>query len=193
MNLKNEEFKRPILMNDTRILRPNEWAALLKGCPKIQYKTMLQTFLYTGMRYVELQRFQGKKDWYDGEFIHLPAEACRKKRRTQRERWVRLNNQGKMIIQYFLATDSPLPTYQSWGMNLRCWARRADLNPIGLNVKTTRKTWESWLMFYYPTQIMAITLSQGHTQTISINHYLNMPFTESDRVEIKNYVEGWIE
>jgi len=144
------------------------------------------------MRYVEVQRFQKYPSWFDGEFIHLPREATKKKLRTQPERWVRLNNQGRMIVQYFKNIKTPVPTYQSWNDNLRCWARRGGLDKDGLSVKTTRKTWESWLMFFYPEHIATITLSQGHTQITSLQHYVNMPFTESDRIEIRNYVEGWI-
>ena len=187
----NEDFKKPILRMNTRILRPKEFKALLEGCPKTDYKTMLQALLYTGMRYIELQRFQKYPSWWDGDFVHLPQEASRKKKRKQRERWVRLNNQGKMIVQYFTNLKRPLPSYQSWNENLKCWCRRAGLDPKGMSVKATRKTWESWLMFYYPQRSMEIAQSQGHTTTTSLQHYMNSPFTESDKLEIKNYVEGW--
>jgi hypothetical protein len=154
-----------------------------------------------------MQRFQECPSWFDGDFVHLPKEASRKVKRTQQERWVRLNNQGKMIVQYFNNIKTPMPSYQSWNQNLACWAFRAGFPEAikkktkdgsdvyvcpGLSVKTTRKTWESWLMFYYPQQIAMITLSQGHTQLTSLQHYINMPFTETDRIEIRNYVEGWI-
>lgn len=188
----NEEFKRPIIRKGTRIFRPKEFKALLDGCPKIDYKTILQALLFTGMRYIEMQRFQECPSWFDGDFVHLPKEASRKVKRTQQERWVRLNNQGKMIVQYFINTKTPLPSYQSWNENLKCWCRRAGLDPEGVSVKSTRKTWESWLMFYFPPQMQLVTLSQGHTQITSLQHYLNMPFTETDRIEIKNYVEGWV-
>lgn len=193
MELNNKQFKQPIILHKTRVLRPKEWRVLLEGCPKIEYKTILQALLYTGMRYVELQRFQRNPHWFDGEFVHLPEEASRKKLRSQKERWVRLNNQGRMIIQFFITLKTTVPTYVSWNMNLKCWARRAGLEDTGLSVKTTRKTWESWLMFYYPQQMPLITLSQGHTQLISLQHYLNMPFTEADRLEIRNFVEGWVQ
>ena len=193
MQLDNKEFKQPIILHHTRVLRPKEWRALLTGCPKIEYKTILQTLLYTGMRYVELQRFQRNPQWFDGEFVHLPEEASRKVMRTQKERWVRLNNQGRMMVQFFITVKTSVPTYVSWNANLKCWARRAGLDDVGLSVKTTRKTWESWLMFYYPQQMPLITLSQGHTQLISLQHYLNMPFTEADRIEIRNFVEGWVQ
>jgi len=189
---EREDFKRPIIRMGTRILRPNEFRQLLDGCPKTDYRTILQTLLYTGIRYIELQRFQEYPSWFDGDFLHLPQEASRKKKRTQRERWIRLNQQGKMIVEYFTRVKTHVPTYVSWNMNLKCWARRAGMDDTGLSVKTTRKTWESWLMFYYPQQIASITLSQGHTAITSIQHYVNMPFTEPDRLEMKNYVEGWI-
>ena len=187
-----EDFKRPIIKEKTRVFRPKEWTALLKGCPKIEYKTMLQALLFTGMRYIEMKRFQKYPSWFDTEFVHLPRElAVKKQKRTQMERWVRLNNQGKMAVQYFLNLDKHLPSYQSWNENLKCWCRRAGLDPEGMSVKCTRKTWESWLMYYYPHRSMEIAQSQGHTTTTSLQHYMNSPFTESDKLEIKNYVEGW--
>jgi integrase len=191
--MNTEEFKAPIIRMGTRILRPKEWKALLEGCPKIDYKTILQALLFTGMRYIEMQRFQECPSWFDGDFVHLPREASKKVKRTQQERWVRLNNQGKMAVQYFINIKTPIPSYQSWNENLKCWCRRSRLNPEGLSVKTTRKTFESWLMFCYPQQIALITLSQGHTTLTSMQHYINMPFTESDRLEIKEYVEGWVQ
>ena len=187
-----DDFKRPIIKQKTRVFRPREWEALLKGCPKIEYRTMLQALLYTGMRYVEMKRFQKYPSWFDGDFIHLPRElAVKKQKRTQMERWVRLNQQGKMIVQYFLNLDKPLPSYQSWNENMKCWCRRARLDPEAMSVKSSRKTWESWLMYYYPTRVMEIAQSQGHTTTTSLQHYMNSPFTDSDKLEMRNHVEGW--
>ena len=206
-----DDFKKPIIKQGTRIFRPKEWKKIVDACPKIEYKTMLQALLFTGMRYIEMQRFQKYPSWYDSDFIHLPKEASRKEKRTQMERWVRLNNKGKMIVSYFTQLDKPLPSYQSWSENLACWAYRAgfpdaevvervnkktgEVKKIhkcpGMSVKSTRKTWESWLMFYYPHRSMEIAQSQGHTTTTSLQHYMNSPFTESDKLEMRNYVEGW--
>jgi len=188
----SEDFKKPIIRQETRILRPREFQALLRAVPLLDQQTQLQCLLFTGMRYIEAKRFQTYPSWFDGDFIHLPKEACLKKERTQQERWVRLNQQGKTVIRYFVQCKRPLPTYQAWGMAMKRWGKAAGLDPLGLNSKTTRKTWESWLMFYYTNQIAHITLSQGHTQLISLQHYLNMPFTEIDRLEMKQFVEGWI-
>jgi integrase len=188
----NDDFKKPILRSDTRILRPREFRVLLNAVPLLDQQTQLQMLLLTGMRYIEAKRFQSYPSWWDGDFIHMPREACRKDKRTQQERWIRLNNQGKTIIRYFVKCRRPLPTNQAWGMAMKRWGRAAGLDPVGLCAKTTRKTWESWLMFYYPQQFHVITQSQGHTTTTSLQHYLNMPFTDVDRLEMKDYVEGWI-
>jgi len=145
------------------------------------------------MRYIEAQRFQNNPDWFDGDFINLPETAIFKERRTQLERSVRLNPLGKQIIPIFLDSKIKLPSRVSWRENLRRWAENVDLQPDHLCPKTTRKTWESWLMFYYPERITEITLSQGHTTVTSIRHYLNMPFTNGDKEGMKEYVTGWID
>jgi len=188
---KPTAYKQEIIRTGVRILRPSEYQALLQGCKKTHHRTMLQTLLYTGMRYVELKRFQKYPSWFTGDFIHLPRIADRKHKRTQPERWVRLNQQGKMIVEYFQQMKEELPAYQNWRDNMRRWAERGGITAKGMGVKTTRKTWESWLMFYYPGYMADVTLSQGHDTVTSIQHYLNMPFTEVDHLEMKNYVEGW--
>lgn len=185
------EFKEPIIRTGVRILRPNEYEALLQAVTKKHHRTMLQTLLYTGMRYIELKRFQEYPNWFTSEFIHLPKIADRKVHRTQPERWVRLNQQGRIVVEYFLQLKDELPAYQNWRDNMRRWAKNARLDMTGMSVKTTRKTWESWLMFCYPGYMADVTLSQGHDTVTSIQHYLNMPFTEVDHIMMKNYTEGW--
>ena len=183
---------KEILRFNVRILRPTEYKQLLSGCNKPDMRTMLQALLYTGMRYIEMKRFQNYPSWFDNDqFIHLPREASLKKKRTQMERFVRLNPQGKLIIEYFTQMKRGLPSYQSWSENMKCWARRGGLSETGLGSKTMRKTWESWLMFYYPKRSMEVALSQGHTTVTSLQHYLGMPFTDTDRMQIKQFVEGW--
>ena len=103
-----------ILRNNVRILRPCEYKQLLTGITKPDLKILTQTMLYTGMRYVELKRFQINPNWFDGEFIYLPKEALFKKR-TQIERSVRLNPQGRIIVDYFLKINRKYP---SWAHNI---------------------------------------------------------------------------
>ena len=184
--------KTPIIKNDTRILRPAEFEMLKRACPKPDYRIMMQALLYTGMRYVEMQRFYKHPQWYDFESIHLPREASRKVKRTQLERYVRLNQQGRMIIEQFTNLRYGLPSIQAWNQNLKRWAKYAEIRLDGLSAKSTRKTWESWLCYYFPTQAIAIASSQGHTTVTQYQHYLNLPFNEVDKLEMKKYVEGWI-
>ena len=181
-----------IIVKKTRVLRPSEYKRLLEGCQKQDLKTILQALLYTGMRYIELKRFHKYPSWFDGvQFIHLPREADRKVKRTQQERFVRLSPPGRIIVGYFLQLKRPMPAYQTWQENMQTWARRSGLSTGGLCAKTTRKTLESWLMFYYPARAMEIALSQGHTTVTSLQHYLGMPFNEVDRIEMKEFIEGW--
>ena len=183
---------KEMLRYNVRILRPHEYKFLLNGCAKQDYRTMLKTMLYTGMRYIELKRFQKYPSWFDPNgFIHLPKEAVRKQARTQLERIVRLNPSGKHVVEYFINLKRQLPSYQSWSENMKCWARRGGLTEVGLSSKTLRKTWESWLMFYYPKRVMEIALSQGHNTVTSLQHYLGLAFTEIDRMEMKEFIDGW--
>lgn len=140
-----------------------------------------------------MKRFQKYPSWFDDDFVHMPRElAVKKEKRTQQERWVRLNQQGKMAVRHFIGLkEKSLPSYQSWVHNLRRWAGHVNLDPDSINVKSTRKSWESWLMFYYPHRVMEIAQSQGHTTTTSLQHYMSSPFTEEDKLAMKSYVEGW--
>jgi len=205
-----ENGKSPIMRMRVRILRPGECKQLIEAIPKQEYKALFRAMLFTGMRYIEMQRLQKHPSWFDGEFINLPKESVHKHMRTQLERSVRLNPIGRMAIEHFLQCRIVLPSYQSWVCNLACWGYHAKLHGAekyintkqknhrteylceGLGSKTTRKTYESWLVFYYPNRLTEVLLSQGHDHLTSVKHYLNMPFNEHDRIDMKDFVEGWI-
>jgi hypothetical protein len=187
---------KPILKGGVRILRPSEYGRLrvataAKRRKRLDNATKLDALLLTGLRYVEAQRLQQHPEWFDGKFIHLPEFAQKKAKRKQRERWIRLSSMGIAILPYFFKVK-PLPSWKAWTLNLRRWAVYAGLDPAGLSPKTTRKTWESWLVASYPEHIAEVCLSQGHTQATSLQFYLNMPFTEVDKLEAKKWIEGWI-
>jgi hypothetical protein len=189
---------KPIIKQGIRILRPFEYELLRDGAGKLENQTNLDCLLLTGARYIEAQRLQEHKEWLDGIFVHIPAWAQKKLKkiagkrrpRTQRERWIRLNPLGRNKLPYFFK-NTPLPSIQGWSKNLKRWARQVDLDPEGLSAKTSRKTWESWLLFYYPELTMQICLSQGHTTTVSLQHYAGMPFSNQDRKDMSSWVEGW--
>ena len=64
----------------------------------------------------------------------------------------------------------------------------ASINTKGLCCKSFRKTWESWLVSYYPDKLPYIFLSHGHNELTSLKHYLNLPFTKEDKQSISEYV-----
>lgn len=183
-------FGKPIVKNKVRILRPAEYDALRNGARLLDNQTNLDTTLLTGLRHVEAQRLKEHEDWFDGRFVHLPEMAVRKAKRKQRERWVRLNPRGASVLPYFFDAR-PLPSWKSWSENLERWAKRVGLDPLGLSPKTTRKTWESWLMFCFPERAAEIFLSQGHTAMTSLQHYLGLPFVAGDKEQMLEWVGGW--
>lgn len=190
----------PIIKSKVRVLRPDEYAALADaslapgwdGCRVGDGRVLLDTALHTGMRYVELQRFQwhGSR-WFDGKFVFLPQEAIQKHERRQLERWVKLSTKGIETVAAFLRCSTMFPSWWAWTDALRRWAKNIGLDPQGLGPKTTRKTKESWLMATYPEHWMEIVLSQGHTAKTSLSHYLNMPFLPEDKERMRPYLAGY--
>ena len=141
--------QKPILKGGVRILRPIEYEQLREGAKILDNQTRLDVLLLTGLRYVEAQRLRKNPDWLDTKFIHLPEYAQKKAKRKQKERWIKLSGNGITVLPYFFKT-SPLPTWGAWTENLERWAARTGLDPEGMSPKTTRKTWESWMVMSYP-------------------------------------------
>jgi len=182
----------PIIKSHVRVLRPGEYEILRSGVPSLENQTRLDVLLTTGLRYVEAQRLQENPDWFDRRFIHMPEWAQRKAKRKQRERWVKLSDRGKTVVPFFFKTR-PLPDWNVWTENLQRWAGRAHLDPRSLRVKTTRKTWESWLLAQHPERTMEIVLSMGHNEVTSIRHYAGLPFTKADKEGMLEWTSGWAE
>ncbi len=148
------------------------------------------SLLVTGMRYAELQRFRENPDWLDGKFVYLPKDSMLKAKTKQKERAIRLSDMGKTLIGDLFQVPDPLPDLPTFDMRLQRISKRT-LEGAPVNNKTFRKTWESWLVFYYPDRSLQIALSQDHTTTTQYEHYLNIPF-DDDRKEMRKWVEGWI-
>ncbi len=193
---------RPIIKAGTRILRPAEYDALLDQIKRLKtkykYREIANALLYTGMRWVELERFhthdtdpKNREKWFDRRamVIYLPREASRKKKRTMPDRYVYLSSQGITHVENFLRYVDKLPGRVSLNNLLALWGKKANLGRI--SVKTFRKTWESWLVAAYPNLIPLIAMSQGHTEITAMRHYLNLPFTKEDLEEIKIRTAGW--
>lgn len=180
----------------TRVLTPEEFALIENEIPKFSHKLLFRVAFATGMRYEELIRFAKEgRNWLvtrsNKLFIHLPEEH--KTERTMRERWIRLSNWGESQVKD-LFSQKPIPqypTYTTWQENLHRWAQKAGVCPLYLSAKTSRKTWESWLIFYCPEKFPLIILSQGHTAAISFAHYQNLAYSEKDKEKMSTYLEGW--
>ncbi len=173
-----------------RILRPIEWEQLREKMD-IDTKKICTSLLVTGMRYAELERFRENPNWLEGQFIYLPRGSMLKVKAKQKERNIRLSDMGRTIISDLFTAPHPLPSLPALDMKLRRLSLRI-LEGTPANNKTFRKTWESWLVYYYPDKSLQIAMSQGHTTITQYEHYLDMPFTEDDRKEMRKWVEGWI-
>ncbi len=172
-----------------RILRPVEFESI-RNAMDPDTRRICTSLLLTGMRYAELQRFRENPDWLDGKFIFLPRGSMLKVKAKQRERAIRLSDMGKTLLPDLFQIPYPLPDLPAFDMKLRRLSKRI-LEGTPINNKSFRKTWESWLVFYYPDKALQIALSQGHTTTTQYEHYLNIPFEEDDRKEMRKWVEGW--
>jgi hypothetical protein len=184
----------PIVKNGIRIFRPNEVDALIKAIPKIDHKDKFEALLYTGCRYNELRwlwkHFHAKpENAFNGntiKMISLKPEA------VHADRYIHLNNNGIRAVDHFLRSKRNLPAHPGWDENLLRWSKKAKINPKGICCKATRKTWESWLVTMYQSNFHNICLSQGHTDKVSLDYYLMLPFSDDDKKEIRRYTEGWL-
>jgi hypothetical protein len=55
----------PIYVKGIRILRPADYDLFLDKIPKDHHKTIFEIMFWSGMRYVELQRFYSHPEWYE--------------------------------------------------------------------------------------------------------------------------------
>lgn len=187
----------PIIKKNVRILRPSEYE-LLKTAMDKKHKAMADGLLLTGLRYIEAEKLQLNPEWWEGwsggdrmKFINLPPDASEKAKASYTERSVRLSSMGIKAMSDFLIEDAKLPTRGGWDWLMKKWATEAGLDERGMCAKTTRKTWESWLGFYYPTKMIMIAQSQGHTTMTQMEHYLNMPFYPEEKTDMAKYLKGW--
>lgn len=173
-----------------RILRPVEFELLLEGAKTMKNQVRLKVALITGMRYKELRQLHKHPEWYNQrENFILITET--KPSRKQARRYIRLPDIAREILFTFFSLKLKFPSHQTWEENLKRWAVNAGISPEYLNSRATRKTWESWLTYVYRDMRDIIVQSQGHTAQTSLDHYLNIPFTEEDLIKMRYWVQGW--
>jgi len=171
----------------TRIFRPEEYEYVYEKANE-KYRIIFSCLLMTGMRYEELRRLRKHPEWIDRNgFILLPAEAQKKEKRSSRERFIRLSYRGREAIKRLFDLEADLPANITVDNYIKYNFREIE----GFSLKSFRKTWESWLVFYFQKPLN-IAESQGHTMLTQLNHYISLPFTEEDKMKMRPYVEGWI-
>jgi len=178
-----------IFKSGVRIFRPSDITAIIKAITKIDYRDKFEVMLYTGARYNELRWLFTHQAAFNGESILMPSF---KPKAVHKERYIRLNSNGKRAVSYFLRSKRNLPARDGWNQNLIRWCEKAGVSKEGVSSKTTRKTWESWLITRYPDNATQIFLSQGHTDKVSLDFYLMLNFDEQDKQDMKFYTDGWI-
>jgi len=178
-----------IYKNKIRVLHPYEYKQLYNAIDKQDFKDKLDTMLLTGMRYAELRYLYKHKSNLKENKIYVKSN---KGKAEHAERYVRLNPMGVGAINHFLNSKKNLPNRVTMNENLKRWCLKAKLDNKGISTKTFRKTWESWLAVMYPNSFQHIFLSQGHTDYVSIQYYLMCPFNDKDKVDMKQYTDGWL-
>jgi len=171
-----------------KILIPSEYETLKEAIPKTRLRIVIDTLLFTGMRYEEEKKFSKHIEWFDAinRAITIPAKYTK----TKKERVIHLTPAFTKELSQYLREFKTLqvPEIQAMQMNLKRWSK---LSGIYCTPKTFRKTWESWLLFAgYDS--MKVALSQGHSQTIQYNHYVNLTARLKSEVDkVKVLTAGW--
>jgi len=197
LNKKTEGFQEVngeiLTVQNVRIFRPSEAKKFIKAITKKENRTNFEALLYSGMRYVEAQRLLEKPQMFEPENrrIHLDSYAIRKKKIKIKERYVILNPIGVRVIEAFIEQNHQLPNYGTWRENLKRWARLAGLDDRRLSPKTTRKTYEGWLVTSFPAMTNIVFISQGHSDMVALKHYVTLPFSPQDKLDMKEFVYGW--
>ena len=192
------ETPKPILRTiekkSVRVLRPSEYLALWNASTKYENRTVLDCMLLTAGRITELREMQVNRQWFDidSNSIHIKEHKIKRQQRGIKDRYIHLSTMGSVVVQSFLHNGFRIPSYPTIQENLQRWGMRANIDLSSLSAKVFRHTYESWLIFYYPEKSISILQSTGHSFETALQHYLNLPFTQKDKVEMERYVSGWL-
>lgn len=186
--------------NNSRILTPAEADAIRTVISKPSSRKLFDLLLFTGLRLSEVKQLRDNPAIFDRDRRTIAIKST-KTEATQKGRNVCLSDIGVMAVEAYLTFPTVPSGPHVWQSNLIRWAKRAGLqpipgkehtaNPAGITVRTTRKSWESWLLAARPDLFPFVVLSQGHNEMMAIKHYLNISFTQAEREAIKEKVVGW--
>ena len=185
-----------------RILSPQDYEVLRSHMPRY-YQLICDAFLLSGMRPVEMYRFQ--PSWYRASrrVIQLPPEACLKERCTFKERTIKLSLAGcdafdKLVSEKVkfkgreVFAFEMIPERVAFRDALKRYATLAGIGAAGITPKMFRKTLVSWLVACYPEKTLYIQSSMGHDADTIVRNYLGMVFTreQMDHMRVK-YLNEW--
>ena len=189
--------------NGSRVLTPDEVDRIRKVISKPSSRALFDLLLYTGLRLSEVKQLMDNPQLFDQERRTITIRSGKAKA-TQRSRNVTLSENGIEAVKAYLLNPTAPNSPTAWQMNLIRWSRQAHLqvitgvapdsggsNPYGITVRTSRKSWESWLLTAFPDRAVYIALSQGHTESTALRHYLNLSFTQAEKDTILKEVRGW--
>lgn len=191
-----------ILKQGGRILFPSDYEKLREQMP-LYYQILCDAFLLSGMRPVEMERFQ--PSWYRGSrrVIVLPTGACLKEKCEFKERTITLSLAGcdafdKLSTVMIKHKGKEIPVLQmlpkrvAFRDALLRYAKLAGITPEGITPKMFRKTLVSWLVACYPEKSLYIQASMGHNQDTIVKNYLGLGFPR-DEIDLmrSKYLNEW--
>lgn len=191
-----------ILKQGSRILFPGDYKKLREQMPRY-YQLICDAALLSGMRPVELSRFD--PSWYRASrrVIQLPEGACLKQRCKYKERTITLSLAGcdafdKLVSEKIKHKGKEIFAYQmipkrvAFRDALIRYSILAGLGKDGVNPKMFRKTMVSWLIACFPEKQAYIQSSMGHDGETIVNNYLGLGFTREQMDEMRNeYLNSW--
>ena len=191
-----------ILKQNTRILFPTDYEKIRGEMPRY-YQLICDASLLSGMRPIELERFEPA--WYRGSrrVIVLPKGACLKEKCEYKERTITLSLAGcdafdKCTTTMIRSKGKDVPAYKmlpkrvAFRDALLRYADAAKIGREGITPKMFRKTLVSWLVACYPEKIAYIQSSMGHNQDTIVKNYLGLGFPKSEIELMKTkYLNEW--
>ena len=190
-----------LISNGSRVLTPEEVSSIRRVISKPSNQALFDLMIYSGLRLEEVRQLVDCPGIFDEERGSIVIRSGKAKA-TQKTRNVILSDKGVEAVRAFLQAPKMPATSSAWQTNLIRWSKIAGISPLpdrsgeggnvyGITVRTSRKTWESWLITAYPNRAVEIAMSQGHTESIAIKHYLNCNFTKEEKSGILDEVHGW--
>ena len=183
-----KKYIRSDRISTSDILSPNEIDKIINEITRPYLKTLFNISLFTGMRYVEIQRLYNHLEWINDDVIVLPGGKSIGETRNSIERRIPIPLQIVREIPRFYKNPSP-PHHKVWGENLKRWSEHANVNKYVVP-KSIRSTMISW-MFVANIPSIEIGYRVGIFDARELDYYKNqINFTDGEEKEIKKRLEN---